>query len=119
MKRMILLALIMTLALVLTFPAAAQGNDWSVYLFDKASRQIIRIYLDGRQKTYDLGLPSGEYVSGRVSIDFSPDGNRVAYCTNAEADAHSELVVRDIDRHECAACSGEFRESARLLGQIQ
>ena len=95
MKRVILLALVLLLAFVLTFPAAAQPSDWSVYLFDSSSQHVMRVGLDGKQQTYDLGIPSGASLD-QGSIDFTADGNRVVYCTAAGADAHMELVVKDL-----------------------
>src|SRR5215213_427470 len=97
MKRVITLALIILLALVLTFPAAAQPSDWSVYLFESTSQQLTRVYGDGTQQTYDLGLVADSYV-GQSAIDFGPDGNRVGYCVSANTPdgARATLIVRDI-----------------------
>ena len=93
-RRILLLAGIFALALILTFPAAAQ-SDWSVYLFDSSSQQVMRVGLDGKAQPYDLGVPSGA-VLGQGAIDFAPDGKRIVYCTPAGADGHFELIVKNL-----------------------
>lgn len=60
------------------FPAAAQ-DDWSAYLFNGVSQQLMRVRLDGSTETYDLGIPEGSFI-GAQSMDFSADGSRIAYC---------------------------------------
>jgi hypothetical protein len=97
MKRAITLALMLMLALILTFPAAAQPSAWSVYLFESTSQQLTRVYGDGTQQSYDLGLAPDSYV-GQSAIDFGPDGNRVGYCVSANTPdgSRATLIVRDI-----------------------
>ncbi|MEO8396268.1 MAG: hypothetical protein ABI700_24970 [Chloroflexota bacterium] len=99
MKRMILLALVLALALILAFPAAAQSSAsaWSAYLFESTSQQLTRVYSDGTQQIYDLGLGAETFV-GHDAIDFAPDGNRVGYCTSANTvdGSVAALIVRDI-----------------------
>ncbi|MCC6803849.1 MAG: hypothetical protein IT319_13280, partial [Anaerolineae bacterium] len=96
MKRVIMLALVSARALLLAAPAAAQ-SDWSVYLFNNVSQQLLRISLDGAQQAYDLGLPEGVYL-GQRSLDFAPDGSRAAYCmvVNQPDGANAALIVRDL-----------------------
>ncbi len=83
-------------AVLLTAPAAAQSN-WSLYLLDGMTQQVVRVSLDGTQQVIDLGLPPGAYI-GRQSVDFTADGNRVATCTITDADdgAHITLSARDV-----------------------
>ncbi|MBI1260083.1 MAG: hypothetical protein GC204_21655 [Chloroflexi bacterium] len=97
MKRVILLALVVALALTGIIPAAAQTSEWSVYLLDNASQQLVRIYGDGTQQSIDLGLPVDSFV-GQSAFDFSPDGNRVGYCvsSNTSDGSKATLIVRDI-----------------------
>jgi hypothetical protein len=94
---LLLLALSLSLSLVpVSAQADAQASDWSLYLIDSMTQQVLRIYLDGRQETYDLGMPAGTYL-GRSSADFTPDGNRVAYCINDSPDSpNMSLFVRDM-----------------------
>ncbi len=93
MKRVISLALILVLASILTFPAAAQPG-WSLYLLNSSTQQIVRVYLDGTQQTYDLGVPGGAYL-GTNEIDFTSDGGRAAYCLMGDG-GQATLTVRDL-----------------------
>jgi hypothetical protein len=92
MKRVIAGGVLLFLSLILIFPAAAQPSDWSVYLFENVSQQLIRVYGDGTKQAYDLGLPADTYVY-LDAIDFAPDGNRIGYCTLS---SKATLIVRDI-----------------------
>lgn len=97
-KRGTILAAVFLLMLGTIVPAVAQAqSNWSLYLFDSVSQQLLRIYLDGTQQTYDLGIPEGNYI-GQRSLDFSSDGNRVAYCVpiNKANGAHAYLYIKDI-----------------------
>lgn len=95
-KRGTILAAVVVLVFGTLFPAAAQ-SDWSLYLFNGVTQQVLRVYLDGTQQTYDLGIPEGNFI-GQRSLDFSSDGNRVAYCVpiNEANGAHSYLYIKDI-----------------------
>lgn len=95
-RRAIVLAAVL-LMLAFTVPAAAQQSGWSVYLFDSVSQHLLRVFLDGTQQTYDLGIPQGSYI-GQRSLDFTSDGNRVAYCVpvNDTNGANSTLYIKDI-----------------------
>ncbi len=95
-KHETMLAALVVLVLGMLFPAAAQSG-WSLYLFDSVSQQVLRVYLDGTQQAYDLGIPAGNYI-GQRSLDFASDGNRVAYCVpvNEPNGAHSYLYLKDI-----------------------
>ncbi|MEP7291995.1 MAG: hypothetical protein ABI835_09435 [Chloroflexota bacterium] len=95
-KRAISWVAFVMLALLVAFPAAAQ-SDWSLYLFNSSTQQVLRVYLDGTQQAYDLGIPAGSFT-GQRSIDFSSDGNRVAFCVpvNEPNGAHSYLYIKDV-----------------------
>ena len=99
-KRGMMLAAVIVLVLGMAFPAAAQ-SDWSLYLFNGVTQQVLRIYLDGTQQTYDLGIPEGNFI-GQRGLDFASDGNRVAYCVpiNEPNGAHSYLYIKQIDAAE-------------------
>ena len=97
MKRVMMLAGILALAMTVTFPAAAQPSTWSVYLLENTSQNLVRVYGDGTQQAYDLGLAADSFV-GQNAIDFAPDGNRVGYCvsSNTANGSQATLIVRDI-----------------------
>src|SRR5262245_37472029 len=93
LKRAILLAAVLTLLVV--FPAAAQQpDDWSAYLYDSGTRQLTRVYLDGRQQAYDPGLPPDAALM-QDTIDFTSDGNHAAYCV-IDSGGNASLNLWDI-----------------------
>jgi len=101
--RRIVLGVLLCLALVLVAaPANAQAqSDWSVYLFNSANPQLVRVYADGRQVTYDLGLPEGVFLNP-FDMAFTHDGERLAYCMQlppSESNGgqpSSQVVIRDL-----------------------
>lgn len=65
--------------LAVTGLTAAQGETWSTYLYNGNTGELARVYADGTQQTYALGLPENTFISSR-DIAFTTDGNRAAYC---------------------------------------
>jgi hypothetical protein len=96
LKRIILLAALLLLALAFSCPAAAQPN-WSLVLFDSVSQGLLRVSLDGTHTPIDLGLPAGSIIN-QQSVDFSADASHVAYCatTNQTDGAHAALYAREV-----------------------
>lgn len=77
----------------------AQAAGWYAFLYNGASRQLLRINAEGAQETFDLGLDENIFLGGQ-DMAFTADGGRVALCANS---AHSEtpqgdttLIVRDL-----------------------
>ena len=97
MKRMIMLAVMALLALSLALPASAQPSNWSLYLLNSGTQQLLRLYLNGSQQSYDLGLAPGSSI-GQHMIDFTADGNRAAYCAivNTPDGAQAFLTIKDL-----------------------
>ncbi|MCC6615836.1 MAG: hypothetical protein IT320_20365 [Anaerolineae bacterium] len=101
--RRIMLGLVLCLLLVLAIaPAGAQAQaDWSVYLYNSANPELVRVYADGTQVTYDLGLPEGVFLNP-FDMAFTRDGERLAYCMQgASTDPNSgqptsQVVIRDL-----------------------
>lgn len=64
---------------VLVTPALAQTDQWSMYLYNGNTGELVRVFADATQQTYTLDLPENGFISSR-DMAFSADGNRVAYC---------------------------------------
>lgn len=101
-KRSIVVASAALLMLFGVWAAAAQ-SDWSAYLFNGVSQQLLRVRLDGTTESYDLGIPEGSFI-GAQSMDFTTDGSRIAYCVPVyDADgSRSTLYIRDIASADAA-----------------
>lgn len=94
MRRFLLVLLVLFLAL----PVVAQ--DWSLYLYNAETKELVRIFADGTEQTYTLGLREDLYITG-WDMAFSDDGAQVAYCMMDNTQARPEgiptsLIVRDI-----------------------
>lgn len=81
-------------------PALAQTDTpWFVLLYDGNTRALTRVYNDGRQETYPLGLADDVYISAR-EMAFNADASRVALClvtyTPEGQVSATRLIVRDI-----------------------
>ena len=88
----------MLLVLFLALPVAAQ--DWSVYLYNAETKDLVRIFADGTEQSYNLGLREDLYITG-WDMAFSDDGSQVAYCQMDNTQARPEgiptsLIVREI-----------------------
>lgn len=96
--RWVLLAL-----LALTVPVTAQGEQWSMMVYNGNTGELVRVYQDGTQQAYRLSLPENAYLSSQ-DMAFSADGNRVAYCAisyppgdgNQPVQPNARLFVRDL-----------------------
>jgi hypothetical protein len=53
--------------------------SWSAYLYHNQSRELIRVWRDGTQATYSLGL-NDQMILSANDLTFSADGRRVAFC---------------------------------------
>jgi hypothetical protein len=98
----VILVAILAFALGLV-PVLAQA-DWSVYLYNGMSKELLRISPDGAQTSHSLGLDENTYVSS-YDMAFTNDGTRVAFCAvtyppsndpNNPAQPTAHLYLRDI-----------------------
>lgn len=93
---MALLILLLNAALTVH---AQTGAPWFVLLYDGNTRALTRVYNDGRQETYPLGLGDDVYISAR-EMAFNADASRVALCLvtyTPEGQVNTtRLIVRDI-----------------------
>jgi hypothetical protein len=100
-KRSPIFAAVVAMLLVSLFSVAIYStkaqSDWSAYMFNGVTQQLLRVRLDGTTESYDLGIPEGSFI-GAQSIDFSTDGNRIAYCVPLfeENGSRSTLYIKDI-----------------------
>ncbi len=97
LRRFLTLAALALLVFSSIAPAAAQDSAWSLYLINNSTNQLVRVGLDGSQEVVDLNLRAGTYL-GADSVDFTADGDRMAYCVVvSQADgAYGMLNVKDL-----------------------
>jgi hypothetical protein len=90
--------LLMLIAGVL--PASAQAAAPTfVYLYDNGAKELLRIYSDGKQEHFPLGLDPSVSLSS-FNMAFTPDGSKVAFCvvsyTQGTTQGSATLYLRDI-----------------------
>jgi hypothetical protein len=93
--------LCLMIVLLAVVPVLGQDTAWSAYVYN--GRDLVRVFSDGRQETYNLGLPENTFMGSR-EMSFSADGSRVAYCavtydqtvTDPALQTSAVLVLRDI-----------------------
>jgi hypothetical protein len=89
--------------MLLVGPTLAQGDLWSIYLYNGNTGELVRVFTDGTQQAYTLSLPVNGFISSR-DMAFSDDGSRVAYCVisyptdggDQPVQPDATLVVRDL-----------------------
>ncbi len=80
-NRLFLLILVVLSLLTLgLLPALGQDNPWFVYLYN--GRDLVRVYQDGTQAVFNLGLKEDVFVGAR-EMAFSVDGSRAAFCATS------------------------------------
>jgi hypothetical protein len=106
MRNKSLLIVITTLCILtalLVIPAMAQ-DDWSVYLFNGNTGELIQVKADGTQSVSALGLEAGTYI-GSSDMSFTKDGSRLAFCAltsptvtdpNSTAQPTAKFYLRDL-----------------------
>src|SRR5262245_3324068 len=95
------LILFVMIALLVAAPGLAQDAAWSAYVYN--GRDLVHVFSDGRQETYNAGIPEGAFI-GSSEMTFSADGSHVAYCattfdqtvSDPAQQASAVLVLRDI-----------------------
>jgi len=112
-------------------PAQAGGKPWSVWLYNRGTGELLRVYLDGTQEEVAFSAPEG-YTLG--SMTFSPDGTRMAACffpigvrshdqtlvTIYDAAHNSNLTTLELNGSSfCYAQTGAFDDSGALFAFIQ
>lgn len=92
-------SLIILLLLTSSLMADDNGEVEFVYLYDNLNTSFTRVFFDGRQEMFDLGLDTENYLMiGTESMIFTDDGRRVAYCRRTLTDRLTlQLVMRDIE----------------------
>jgi hypothetical protein len=89
--------LLLIALLVMTVPSMAQESDWSTYLFNGFTGELLRIDSDGTQTTYNLGVES-PVTFGVHEMAFTADGKIAAYVLG-EATTNGNtftVIVRDL-----------------------
>lgn len=103
-NKRLFLSLLASLSLLMmsVIPALGQDAHWFVYLYN--GRDLIRVYQDGAQEAFNLGLGENVFVGAR-EMAFSADGSRVAFCATNHPPAiegqplpppATHIYVRDI-----------------------
>ncbi|MFW5690935.1 MAG: hypothetical protein ACOCXZ_00425 [Chloroflexota bacterium] len=89
-------------------PATAQDPDWSIYLYDNATQELVSVDAGGSQNTLPLEIPENRFVGG-YDLEFSNDGTRAAYCRPVDegsagpGGSPSQLNVVDLTNGETLA----------------
>jgi len=91
-KRLLLIASVLFMMLPFT-PAAAGDSQWSVWLYDQESHQLVRVFMDGTTQEVSLVPPDG-YDFGEM--EFSPDGNVMMACLFSVSGEGLMLTAYDI-----------------------
>lgn len=96
---LVLLVAWLLLIPVLAFADDAAGSADFVYLHDAVETTLIRVYMDGTQETFDLGLDTNLYLPpvGPENMLFSADGLRAVFCRVSLPEREVALVLRDIE----------------------
>jgi len=100
MSKRFLVIMLAVLAFSAAVPAMAQVDPWFAYLYNQTTKELLRVYQDGTQQSFNLGLDENTYVSG-FDMGFTYTGSQVAFCTVQYPPDGSlgtaTLVVRDIE----------------------
>lgn len=102
-KSLIVITTLCLLTALLVTPALAQ-EDWSVYLFNGNTGELVQVNADGTQAVSALGLEAGTYV-GSYDMSFTKDGSHLAFCAltsptavdpNSTAQPTAKFYLRDL-----------------------
>ena len=88
--------LALSLALLLAVGAVFAQANWSAYLFNSVTRELVRVGLDGTQTAIPLNLPEGAFL-GEADTAFTSDGNTLAYCALDYSQANSVATLNVVD----------------------
>lgn len=101
MRRVIRLAFLVGLLsglLVAVTPSQA-GGMWHFYVLNNATKQLVRVYLDGTSETFNLPMNPDEYINV-YNTAVSPVQSRMAFCSSASGDGvnipPSTLYIYDV-----------------------
>lgn len=74
------LLVMITVLFTAILPASAQ-EQWTAYLFNSNTAQLVQVGPEGEQAAYSLGVnpDAGEYLGG-FDLAITPDGARAAFC---------------------------------------
>ncbi len=98
-------AMIAVLAVALSISSQTFAQDlavrWSAYLFSTNNQALVRVFQDGAQTTYSLGLEPETYVGG-YDLAFTANGEKTAFCVvkfpaEGGAQGATTFYVRDIE----------------------
>jgi hypothetical protein len=71
---------VLSLLAMSVLPALGQDSRWFVYVYN--GRDLVRVYQDGTQETFNMGLGENVFVGAR-EMAFSADGSRAAFCATS------------------------------------
>lgn len=98
-KRLIVLLLALAL-LAMAVPALAQVDPWFTYIYNGQTKELVRVYQDGTQQSFNLGLDANTFISP-FDMAFNYSGTTVAFCTVVQTGdgtpGAATLTVRDIE----------------------
>lgn len=100
MFKRLLVLMLAVMAFSGAVPAMAQVDPWFVYLYNGTSKELLRVYQDGTQGSFSLGLDENTFISS-FDMAFTYTGNQVAFCTvqyAADGSGTATLIVRDIEQ---------------------
>lgn len=96
-----MLRFVLLLPMLFSFTYTQLPEDWFAYLYNSTSNELVRVYLDGTQQTFNLSSdhPSPPQI---WNMAVSPDGKLLAYCETASNDitvaSTAHLIIRDIEK---------------------
>jgi hypothetical protein len=98
-----ILAVLFLLLLGASTVSAQTPTSWFVYLYNSQTSQLLRIYADGTQETFDNALAGkpADVVVGASDLAFNPAADKVAFCAvqydpNGGMENPTTLFVNDV-----------------------
>ena len=93
-KSLMIVITVLCLLAPMTLTSVMAEEDWSAYVFNGNTGELVQVKADGTQAVSALGLDVGTFVSS-YDMTFTQDGSRLAFCAlTSPAVAQSPMLTR-------------------------